>query len=150
MTKERSNENWQETHRPLRRRKTRSLPTIAVGKSRWTMSKSIDYTAGRINHDRVECYRPLPVRRTDVSHCARNIPRGDSALHRIATKHMLSAVHSIYLATSSAVMRDGQIRDESFVSPPRFDSGATMLTPECILIYIALRASPTKVINGKV
>lgn len=63
----------------------------------------------------------------------------------IATKHMLPAVHSIYLATSSVVMRDGEIRDaegprESFVSS-RFDrkSGAAIdiskVHPNLCLMY---------------
>lgn len=87
---------------------------------------------------------------------ARNIPRGDSSpvLYRgtggeIATKHMLSAVHSIYLATSSAVMRDGQIRDaegpgENPLYCPVFDrkSRATMehtcrVQPNFCILYAA-------------
>jgi len=68
-----------------------------------------------------------------------------TAAGEIATKHMLPAVHSIYLATSSAVMRDGEIRDtegegprKPFVSS-RFDrrSGAAIDIPKCILIYVS-------------
>jgi len=66
-----------------------------------------------------------------------------TAAGEIATKHMLPAVHSIYLATSSAVMRDGEIRDaegprKPFVSSC-FDrrSGAAIDIPKCILIYVS-------------
>lgn len=54
---------------------------------------------------------------------------------------MLPAVHSIYLATSSAVMRDGEIRGRAGAKETlcivRADrrSGATIDIPKCILIY---------------